>query len=242
MYNMFYYEHGVLFYGNASRAAGQQTKTPSSSDSGQAAGIRSEMETGMSRKNVPDRRVQRTRRMLLDALLELILEKGYEAVTVQDVIDRADVGRSTFYAHFQDKEHLLLSGSEKMQTAFEEFRSHSSRGKPRWDFSLALFRHAEEQRRVFKAMLGKQVGDVVVGRIRESLTLYLTEHFQAFGTRKKGTVPLNVVVPYCVSAFLGLLTWWLDNDITFTADQMNGYFQALIAPTLHTLGGGSLSL
>ena len=68
-------------------------------------------------------------------------------------------------------------------------------------------------------MLGKQVGNLVVGRIREGLALYLTEHFQPFATRKKGTVPLDVVVPCCVSAFLGLLAWWLDNDISFTADQ-----------------------
>jgi AcrR family transcriptional regulator len=57
----------------------------------------------MKKKTAPDRRILRTRRSLLDALVGLILEKGYEAVTVQDVIDRADVGRSTFYAHFHDK-------------------------------------------------------------------------------------------------------------------------------------------
>ena len=52
----------------------------------------------------PDRRVQRTRKLLQDALMALILEKGYEAVTIQDIIDRANVGRSTFYAHFLDKQ------------------------------------------------------------------------------------------------------------------------------------------
>ena len=57
-----------------------------------------------------DRRVQRTRTLLLDALLDLIAEKGYAAVTVQDIVDRANVGRSTFYAHFLDKRELLLSG------------------------------------------------------------------------------------------------------------------------------------
>ena len=57
----------------------------------------------------PDRRVGKTRKALKEALTDLILEKGYEAVTVQDVIDRADVGRSTFYAHFVDKDDLLMA-------------------------------------------------------------------------------------------------------------------------------------
>ena len=57
----------------------------------------------------PDRRVARSRRALKEALTDLILERGYESVTVQDVIDRADVGRSTFYAHFLDKDDLLMA-------------------------------------------------------------------------------------------------------------------------------------
>jgi AcrR family transcriptional regulator len=60
-----------------------------------------------------DRRVQRTRALLRDALMSLIAEKGYRAITVQNIIDRANLGRSTFYAHYQDKEDLLLSGMEE---------------------------------------------------------------------------------------------------------------------------------
>jgi AcrR family transcriptional regulator len=70
-----------------------------------------------NKKKPIDRRVERTRRSLLNALNELILEKGYEKVTVQDVIDRANVGRSTFYAHFEDKDQLLLSGFEPIRAA-----------------------------------------------------------------------------------------------------------------------------
>src|SRR3954469_23951916 len=62
-----------------------------------------------------DRRVRRTRRLLREALLALVLEKGYEAVTVQDVLDRADVGRATFYAHFRDKDDLLISGADELR-------------------------------------------------------------------------------------------------------------------------------
>jgi AcrR family transcriptional regulator len=65
------------------------------------------------------RDVQRTRRLLLNSLIDLILERGYETITVQDIIDRANVGRSTFYAHFQDKEDLLFSGFENFRTQYQ---------------------------------------------------------------------------------------------------------------------------
>jgi AcrR family transcriptional regulator len=59
---------------------------------------------------ITDRRVQRTRRLLHKAFMSLILEKKYESITVQEILDRADVGRSTFYMHFRDKDELLVSG------------------------------------------------------------------------------------------------------------------------------------
>ena len=70
-----------------------------------------------------DRRIQRTRQSLQTALSELIVEKGYEKVTVQDVIDRANVGRSTFYVHFESLDQLLLSGFEPLRMQFEDFLS-----------------------------------------------------------------------------------------------------------------------
>lgn len=191
----------------------------------------------MSGKKRPDRRIQRTRQLLLGSLLELILEKGYDTVTVQDIIDRANVGRSTFYSHFQDKEHLLLSGSEKLHDVFEDFRSQPSPGKSNWDFSLALFRHAEEQRQAFKALLGKQVGNVVFDRMKETLEMFLKEHFGKVWPGKGHAVPLDVFVQFFVSSFLGLLTWWLDRDISYGAEQMNEYYRKLTEPAIQALTG-----
>ena len=62
--------------------------------------------------NIPDRRVRRTQKSLHQALIALLLEKNYDTITVQEVLDRADVGRSTFYAHFQSKDELLMSGMD----------------------------------------------------------------------------------------------------------------------------------
>ena len=75
-----------------------------------------------------DRRIQRTRQLLHEALIELIQEKGYEAVTVQDILDRANLGRSTFYLHYRDKEELLLSGFERLR---DEFEAHQLAATPK---------------------------------------------------------------------------------------------------------------
>jgi AcrR family transcriptional regulator len=193
----------------------------------------------MKEKALPDRRIQRTRQLLLSSLLELILEKGYETITVQDIIDRANVGRSTFYSHFQDKEHLLLSGSERLGDLLEEFRARSGAGESSWDLSLAIFKHAEQQRPAFKALLGKQVGRQVLDRIEEALDLCLNEHFRKMIPSGKRPLPLEVFERFLVSSFTGLLTWWLDGDLPYPAERMNEYYRELTEPAVRMMLGSS---
>jgi hypothetical protein len=193
----------------------------------------------MTTKTAPDRRIQRTRQLLLDSLIALILEHDYDTITVQDIIDRANVGRSTFYSHFPDKEALLVSGAEALLTVFDGFHSQPSPEQTSWDFSLALFRHIEEKRRVFKALLGNQAGNIVLKHFRKMLNLLLKEHFQMMYPKKKQPVPLEVLVQYFVNTFLGLLTWWLDTDNTCTAEQLNGYYRKLTEPTMYSLLRGA---
>src|SRR5690349_10072505 len=89
-------------------------------------------------EKITDRRIQRTRQLLLDALSTLILEKGYEAITVQDLIDRANLGRSTFYSHFQDKEDLLLKGVESLWNGLEtHLRAATPEEETIWGLTLS---------------------------------------------------------------------------------------------------------
>src|SRR5215471_19459582 len=76
-------------------------------------------------EKTPDRRVQRTRRLLHKALMSCILEKKYESITVQEILDRADVGRSTFYTHFRDKDELLVSGFGEVQRLLKSAQTAS---------------------------------------------------------------------------------------------------------------------
>jgi AcrR family transcriptional regulator len=109
-----------------------------------------------------DRRIQRTRQLLHGSLMALIQEKGFEALSVQDIIDRANVGRATFYAHFDSKEDLLASGIENLRESLKErqrqARSAGGSDERLFAFSRELFTHANEHRTVFRAMVGKRSG------------------------------------------------------------------------------------
>ena len=104
-----------------------------------------------------DRRVRRSRRLLADALLELIVEKGYDAVTIQEVADRADLNRATFYLHFDGKEDLLVAGLEERFDELVATMNLVAAGEPVWEnpaHDLLLFRHVAEHAPVYKALLG----------------------------------------------------------------------------------------
>jgi AcrR family transcriptional regulator len=183
-----------------------------------------------------DRRIQRTRKLLQDALLELILEKGYEAVTIQDVIDRANVGRSTFYAHFQDKEDLLISEFQHLRTQFEQHLiGEAGEEASPWGLSLAMFQHAQGQRSLYKALAGKQGGNIALAHFQKYLTAFLNIHLKHQFAKVKPGIPVEILSHYIASSFISLLTWWLDNDSSYSAEQMNAFYQQLVKPGVDML-------
>ncbi|WP_437957251.1 TetR/AcrR family transcriptional regulator [Sorangium sp. So ce119] len=113
-------------------------------------------------RRVQDRRVQKSRKLLSDALVSLILEKGYDDVTIQDIIDRANVGRSTFYAHYENKEQLLLFGHEHLRALFLR-----DAGRP-LDF-LPFYRHLAEMRELVSKLLSAEKSERVLTRSLEDI-------------------------------------------------------------------------
>ncbi|MCL7454893.1 MAG: TetR/AcrR family transcriptional regulator [Anaerolineae bacterium] len=182
-------------------------------------------------KGKVDRRVQRTRQLLHDALIDLILEKGYDRTTVQDIIDRANVGRSTFYAHYLDKQDLLESGLARLREELgQNLAGDDGAEGAEWMLlpSLALFRHTGQQHHLFRAMIGGTGIDVVVKTIDEALTAHAQALLdQLIAERGQPCVPPRVMVTYLVGALMALLTWWLDNDMPYPPEQMDQTFREL---------------
>lgn len=161
----------------------------------------------------PDRRVRRTRELLHDAFISLIIEKGYEKTTIQDILDRADVGRSTFYVHYQDKEALLMASFDAMREQLQRELSDIPAAGP-IDLTLPatlLFEHAYRNQRVYRALCGHRGGALVQRYLRRLIGDLLRERLRPQFSQAGTEVPADVVAEFYTSAALGLLVWWIDH-------------------------------
>jgi AcrR family transcriptional regulator len=185
-----------------------------------------------------DRRVQRTQQLLRGALLSLIQEKGFEALTVQDIIDRANVGRATFYAHFDNKDDLLISGFEGLRTSLKERQREAlSRGggvdERVFAFSYELFAHANDHRDVFRAMVGKQSGAAVQQLLHKVAVDLVRADVKAIVSRSAGNgIPTEALVQFIAGGLFGLLMWWMDGRMRLSVEQVNAIFRGLAIPAM----------
>jgi len=179
----------------------------------------------------PDRRVSRTRRALKEALTDLILDKGYEAVTVQDVIDRADIGRSTFYAHFIDKDDLLMAILADLDVPGPDTSSWKT-DDPAFDWTLELFRHFGSGRRLFKAVASSQSGALARREITRRLEeLARAELSRIKAPRKLDSFKLEIVVRFLVGTFIGFMDWWMrEENEHLPPEQVDHAFRSLVLP------------
>jgi AcrR family transcriptional regulator len=169
-----------------------------------------------------DRRVRRTKELLRGALLALVQEKGYDRLTVQDIIDRADVGRSTFYAHFRDKEDLLFYGLEEVREAFQPGRQHAT---------LQVFEHFARSRDVAKAMAGRRGWEMFMRYLHGLLSDLLRSQLRSRAPEGETVVPLDAVVEFATSTLIGLgVRWWLENDVPLSPKEMDRLYRRLTEP------------
>jgi AcrR family transcriptional regulator len=188
-----------------------------------------------------DRRVQRTQQLLRGALLSLIKERGFEGLTVQDVIDRANVGRATFYAHFDNKEDLLLSGFEGLRASLKERQRQAlSRGGSLDErvlaFSQEVFAHVNEHRDVFQAMVGKQSGAMVQQVLHKILLDLVRDDVKAMLPRGDGSaIPGEALAQFIAGGLFGILVWWLNSGTRLGPEEANGIFRRLAVPAIKRL-------
>jgi AcrR family transcriptional regulator len=179
-----------------------------------------------------DRRVRRTRELLRQALVSLILERGYEHISVQDILDRADIGRSTFYAHYRDKDQLLLSGFDEAFAALAaEIPPPDPNGGRPADFldpARVLFAHAEGHRQLWKALVGKPGAELVLRFLSDNLTALLEPHLRAqLPDGHPDELKLAPAVQYTVNGLIGILVWWCEHDVPYTAAETYTVFKRL---------------
>ena len=170
-------------------------------------------------------------RCMHGALISLILRKGYDAITVQEIIDEADVGRATFYAHYRGKEDLLRGGFEELRAELKTARrADSSKQDAEQDaplsFSFAMFEHACAYRDVYRAMVGGRGGMIASQEIRRVLSERVKEELSVY--QDDSIVSRELALHFVVSTFLTVLTWCLERKTKLTPSQIDAMFRRLV--------------
>jgi AcrR family transcriptional regulator len=177
-----------------------------------------------------DRRAARTRKALHEALISLILRKGYEPITIKDIIEEADVGRSTFYAHYTSKEDLLRKGFEELRRLLIDAQRNatSADGRPLENlrFSLAMFEHACEYRKVYRALVGSRGATVVINELRRVLSDVVRKDPAASASNEP--IARELRVQFVVSTFLTVLTWCLEKPPDLPPSDIDAVFRRLV--------------
>lgn len=184
--------------------------------------------------------MQKSRKLLHQALISLISEKNYESITVQQILDRAGVGRSTFYTHFRDKDELLVMGFAHLR----ETLRHVQTKAPAADspekvigFSLAMFEHLYEYRHEWRILRGSTAGIIIRQSIQEMIGTLIEQEFKAvLNKRKSGAakIPAEIFVHYLASTLMSVAAWWLDSKKTLAPDAVNDIYRALVTPSLNS--------
>jgi len=172
-----------------------------------------------------ERNKRRTRKQLEQAVFELLLEKGYDAITIQDIVDRADVGRGTFYLHFHDKEETVWS-LVKQSLQDTDLLAHQivNQDPSKATLQTALvnmFNYVENNRDLFRIMLGSQGNAVITQKVQDWLAADIEKEVRETNpTQPAEKVPLTISAQILTGAITRLAIWWLETPNGYAAEEM----------------------
>ena len=183
-----------------------------------------------------DRRIRRTQKLLGEALIVLVLEKGYKNITIQDVTERADIGYRTFFRHYANLDELSLHIAQErldelyaalnLPEAGEEIENpvnafHES--------GVALFRHIEKNQKVFRVLFL----DTNLRFILEPVMKAACEKSEILlKTLPNPNIAVPIAANHIIASVFALMRWWLENNMPYPPERMGEiYTDLIIKPT-----------
>ncbi|MDE5802404.1 MAG: TetR/AcrR family transcriptional regulator [Lachnospiraceae bacterium] len=174
-----------------------------------------------------DRRQQKTRQAIFHAFSSLLERKNFNNITVQEIIDEANVGRSTFYAHFETKDSLLKAMcTDIFQHVFsddlgQESSHDFSRGGHEFQAEIThILYHLQDNKKNLKGLLSCDGGDIFMGYFKE----YLEQTFPIFIKEIQYTVPADYLLNHVVCSFTETVRWWITKHEQYTPEQIAAFF------------------
>jgi len=176
-----------------------------------------------------DARSARTQRALGGALVELMLAHDFDAITVQDVLDKAGVGRSTFYAHFRNKEDLLLSDAERFLTMLEAHFVRVAAGTTRVAPIAELFTHVDDYAGFVRALERSGQQEAVLGLFVGHLSRLIARRLgELVAAPESLPLPLDVTGRLCAAMAIEMMHWFLAHRTEATPRELDGRFHAMV--------------
>jgi AcrR family transcriptional regulator len=176
------------------------------------------------------RRKQRTHEQIRTAAAALLIEKGYEALTIQDITDRVDLARATFYIHFRDKDDAIWSVVQDQFDALNAAILQARTTAPdegSLQKLLQIFQYAEQNRALLRVMLGERGHIRLLRRLTNYLAQIIQRDLDAGLTPLPAGVPIAFAAQFLAGATVQILTWWLEQPNDYTSEQIVALFFAL---------------
>ena len=174
------------------------------------------------KKRKLDRRIVRTRKLLSNALIQLILEVGFDNITIRQLTDTADIGYATFYRHFDSKDELLELA---LVSTLKEYDRTLSPDMTHKEESLAFFQHIQEHRPVYQAGLLIPRDHPAMRAVHEHLAKVVAHRYQS---RCEGGVPFEIAINHLVVSAAEFIRWFLENENTYSLEQVAEAYDAII--------------
>lgn len=178
-----------------------------------------------------DRRVRRTRQQLGEALRQLITEKSFEAITIQDIADRADVNRATFYLHYGTKDELLVASLTEIFDELVTQIEAQAEGKPPWESMVhaqVLFEHVDENFALYQAVLGQNGLGYVMHRILTYIAAHEEQELRDYlGNAAASPLPIPILARHVAGSIFSLASWWVENNRPYSPAVMAQMLQQL---------------
>jgi len=182
----------------------------------------------MTQPSNEDRRIIRTRRVITESFVSLLKEKGFPAISVADLTERAEINRSTFYAHYKDKFDLLHAViEEKLTLLSEELEasrvSHSALSDAMdspHPYYVTLFEHLQAHAGFYTVMFKRIEDSDLRGRMLEAIRESQFIVISHFKLEQKMLIPTDILLDYLCSSIIGVVERWYDNGMKYSANYM----------------------
>lgn len=187
-----------------------------------------------------DRRQRKTKEAIFNAFTALLSQKSYNQISVQDIIDAADIGRTTFYAHFETKDYLLKNLCEELfghiiDTAMglPHGHYHYNCGDASDSVFLHLLRHLQENDRNILQLLSSQNNEIFLRYFKSNLKKLIITVYSDTGVLKISELPEDFIINHISSSFVETVHWWISHDMKQTPEQITNWFLTVIQPVYH---------